>query len=392
MAFVFGIIELSSITGTDPLSGSISDDTATVGSTVGDVLSFSSAADVQAQTADGDYPDDDGALLTAAVTLNGVTYPSGAVIEADWEIITVDPDTGHYFRITGLYIGNSPVGVAISRAWDAGTGNYIGGAAGVYQPGTDLVHIDGDDLDGTPNIGNFATDTGYATYGSQHGIGNDAHLTDSNGVMLCFAAGTLIETVRGAAPVETLDIGDLVITVDSGPQPLRYLGRHILSGEDLAARPRLRPVRIRAGALGRGLPSSDLLVSPQHRILLRSRIAERMFGSPEVLVAAHHLRRQRGVTSMHPDGVDYFHLLLDRHELVLANGTPAESLLLAARTLQGLPVGPCPDIGGLASGRERDARASVRPLVIGARVRSLLRRHRRNRQELICSGFRPAAI
>ncbi|WP_370048846.1 Hint domain-containing protein [Salipiger sp.] len=383
MAFTFGIVSLSSITGADPVSGSQSDDTSTVGTTIGDVMSFSSAGDVAAQTADGDYPDDGGAELIEPLTINGTTYAAGSTVEADWEVITVDPDTGYYYRITGLYIEDDPVGVAISRAWDASTGQYVAGDAGVYQPGTEITQIDGDDLDGTPNQANFTTDSNYTDYGSQDGIGNDAQLTDSNGVVMCFARGTRIATPRGEVAVEDLREGDLVCTLDSGDQPLRFIGRRVLGADDLAHAPQLNPMRIRAGALGQGLPLRDLVVSPQHRLLLRSRIAERMCGTSEVLVAARQLRHLKGIAQVAVEQVAYYHLLFDRHEIVLAEGAPAESLYLGDRSLSGLPEALRAELHALCPDLARLRPTASRPLIEGPRAKRLVLRHRRNRRALL---------
>ena len=105
-------------------------------------------------------------------------------------------------------------------------------------------------------------------------ISNENGTTDTAFVTVdvtCFARGTRIETPRGAVAVEDLRPGDLVLTRDRGAQPLRWVGSSRVDGGTLASTPRLRPIRIRAGALGRHAPAQDLLVSPQHRILVRRR-------------------------------------------------------------------------------------------------------------------------
>lgn len=145
--------------------------------------------------------------------------------------------------------------------------------------------------------------------------------------VLCFNAGTLIRTAKGMRSVETLQSGDMVLTRDNGLQPIRWIGSRKLSAEDLAAAPHLQPIRLRAGALGPNTPASDLIVSPQHRILIRSKIAQRMFGTDEVLVAAKHLLDIDGIeiaADIHK--VEYFHFMFDQHEVIFSNGTETESL------------------------------------------------------------------
>ena len=155
-------------------------------------------------------------------------------------------------------------------------------------------------------------------------------------LLVCFTPGTLIDTERGTVAVEALRAGDRVQTLDHGYQPLRWAGRRDLSLADLIVQPELQPVRIAAGALGGGLPLRDMMVSPQHRMLVGSARADMLFGAPEVLVAATHLTTLPGVTQVLPCGVSYIHLLFDAHELVRADGAWSESFQPAARTLAGM--------------------------------------------------------
>ncbi|MCZ0960833.1 Hint domain-containing protein [Paracoccus benzoatiresistens] len=150
----------------------------------------------------------------------------------------------------------------------------------------------------------------------------------------CFAMGTMIDTPAGPRPVETLQPGDLVLTRDHGPQALRWQGGTHVSKEGLEMRPNLRPILIRSGALGAGCPDRDLVVSPQHRVLVRSRIANRLFRDTEILVAAKHLAGLPGIeVIVPPEGVSYFHLLFDRHEVVMSNGAWSESLYTGPQAL-----------------------------------------------------------
>ncbi|MDB5660660.1 MAG: hypothetical protein JWS10_3275 [Cypionkella sp.] len=153
----------------------------------------------------------------------------------------------------------------------------------------------------------------------------------------CFTAGTMILTRSGEVAVEDLRVGDLVLTVDNGFRPIRWIGRRRLSPRQLELSPQLRPIRIEAGALGNDLPVRPLTVSPQHRCLIRSEMARRISGEREVLVAAKHLLSVDGV-SIVDDGtpVTYVHLLLDAHELLISEGTPTESFFVGPMAMSGV--------------------------------------------------------
>ena len=150
----------------------------------------------------------------------------------------------------------------------------------------------------------------------------------------CFTLGALIETDAGPRRIESLQPGDLVRTRDHGYQSLRWIGR--ATREAVGA---LVPVRIRQGALGCGLPKRDVLVSQQHRMLLNSRIAERLTGAREVLMPAKKLLCVPGVELAEDvSEVTYLHLLFDRHEIIYVEGAPTESLLTGEQAL--LAIGP----------------------------------------------------
>lgn len=158
-------------------------------------------------------------------------------------------------------------------------------------------------------------------------IDSDTFTVTLNFTMVCFARGTLIETLEGPVAIEDLQPGMLCRTLDADFQPLRWRGSARVGGGHHGIPENMKPIRIAAGALGNGLPSTDLLVSPQHRMLVSSRIAERMFGAREVLIAAKHLTGLQGVEvaeDLHE--VEYWHLLFDDHQIVIANGAASESL------------------------------------------------------------------
>lgn len=150
-------------------------------------------------------------------------------------------------------------------------------------------------------------------------------------VIPCFTPGVMISTDHGEVAVETLQVGDMVLTRDHGMRPVRWIGSRKLGLGNLIVKPDLRPVRIGQGALGHGLPLRDTLVSPQHRMLIESGASEMLFGEAEVLVAAKELTRLDGVAQVLTPGVTYIHVMFDRHEIVCANGSWTESFQPASR-------------------------------------------------------------
>ena len=203
--------------------------------------------------------------------------------------------------------------------------------------------------------------------------------------VVCFVRGTLIECGDGPRAVESLKIGDLVRTADNGLKPLRWIASQKLSAE-LTTDPRLRPIRIRAGALGEGVPSSDLMVSPQHRILVRSKIADRLFGALEVLVAAKQLLALDGVEiADEVEGVEYFHFAFDQHEIVIANGTETESLYPGPEALKSIKESAREELFAIFPDlrEQREMPISARQLTPGRAARNLAARHAKHARPLI---------
>ncbi len=204
--------------------------------------------------------------------------------------------------------------------------------------------------------------------------------------IFCFAHGTQIETDRGPIAIENLAEGDLVQTRDNGLQPIRWIGHRSLSSADLTANGKLRPIRIRAGALGRHRPATDLVVSPQHRILVRSHIAQKMFGTAEVLVAAKQLCQIDGIDIAYDmAAVDYYHLLFDRHEVVISNGAESESLFTGPEAIASVGKEAAGEIFAIFPElRDRDyTPIGARTLATGRMGRKLAVRHAQNGKALV---------
>ena len=169
---------------------------------------------------------------------------------------------------------------------------------------------------------------------------NEARPTQSGpdqGGVICFTPGTRIETPQGPRLVEELREGDYVQTKDNGAEQILWTGARRMSGARLFAMPYLRPVRIKMGALGVQRPDEELLVSPDHKMLITGGAALALFNTPEVLVAARDLINGKTiVVDMAAREVTYVHLMLRRHQVLWANGVETESFHPASTSLSTL--------------------------------------------------------
>jgi hypothetical protein len=215
----------------------------------------------------------------------------------------------------GTGVGDTFNGLTITSVWvnDTITVN-IPGVGTVTITGV-TFYVTGGPAVFTPTDGTILQN---ATFVSSTWVTVSTQIPVSAFTPLCFAAGTLIDTPDGPRPVETLCPGELVLTLDHGPQPVLLLSRKVFAATGANA-----PVRIVKGALGN---DADLVVSQQHRMLVSDWRSELFCGEAEVLVAARHL--VNGDTIRIEDGgtVEYCHILFARHEIVRAAGIPSESL------------------------------------------------------------------
>lgn len=134
----------------------------------------------------------------------------------------------------------------------------------------------------------------------------------------CFLKGTLIKTPAGEKPVEALAIGDLIATYDGKEKPIRWIGRRKFTSEAGRWPARFVPVRVKQGALGQNCPARDLYLSPGHLIFIDG-----------VLVSVKHLVDGNNIGPIAPKlgaTIEYFHIELDNHDLLVADGAPTGSL------------------------------------------------------------------
>jgi hypothetical protein len=134
---------------------------------------------------------------------------------------------------------------------------------------------------------------------------------------ICFMAGTLIRTPDGEVAVETLKRGDLVLTAEGLPRPVAWLGLQTVSTR-FADPLRVCPIRVKAGALGENVPQRDLLLSPDHALLV-----EDVLIHAGALVNGTSIVREISI----PEVFTYYHVELDDHSLILAENTAAETFI-----------------------------------------------------------------
>lgn len=213
----------------------------------------------------------------------------------------------------------------------------LGDGSTITVPGTVIQLQNGDvfitDYGNLGNFDNLAIQSLTLSNPDSDFTGFWANSSVDNSMVVCFAEETLIDTEKGVKRVCELKIGDLVLTHDNGLQPVRWITSrlHTLPGKHA-------PISISPGSLAKGIPKSRLCISPQHRVLIASPVAERMFGCREVLIAAKALVGRTGIQQEpYHQVVSYWHFACENHELVLANGTWVETLFLGPMGREAIP-------------------------------------------------------
>jgi hypothetical protein len=230
-------------------------------------------------------------------------------------------------------------------------GDVAGFAGAVVMSAGDVIDVTGADGGsyvsdgGTFATGAFIITEGGMTIGTIDAVGYSARdftfASGPGGLVIndvqtaCYGAGTMIATPAGETAIEDLRPGDLVLTLENGARPVVWIGHQTMRCADDPAG--LWPIRVRSGACGDGLPLRDLVLSPEHAV----------FASEcGVLIPIHALVNGHSITQERCDQVEYWHLALGGHDVVLAEGLPAESFLAGGPglfgSISGLPeMAPC---------------------------------------------------
>ena len=228
-----------------------------------------------------------GGAISGGVSFSG----SGGVLDISGATLTADT------AITGFAAGDAIDLESVQ--FTSGTSVSLSGAVLSIADGGNGVSLD------------LTGDAGAVFEVSADGRGG----TEITVAPLCFCAGTRIATPSGEIAVEALQIGDRVETLHGGVRPVKWIGRRSYDAAFLALHEEMRPIRIARDAIEDGVPARDLLVSAGHGICLEGG-----------LVPAFRLIN--GVTILRdevPEPTLYYHVELDEHEVLLAEGCPAES-------------------------------------------------------------------
>lgn len=291
MATIFDLFEVTTISGDTTYS--------TANGNLLGIVDNVSSADLN----DGEFDEGDSILI------NGVSYTIDRIQE---------PSSSGRF-----VFGNGS-----EQSFDPGSESNLSVAFLTVSNGSDIRHfIIPNDSYGDMNVQQIRTGNLNDVAGSDAAI---ISTTNNDTQIVCFVAGTEIDTPDGAVLIEDLDIGDLVLTRNNGPQAIRAIIARDLALDDSSDR--RCPIAFEVNALGPGRPYRRLCVSPQHRILVTDQAGQ------TVLVPAKALLGRRGVRIMHGKRfVTYIHLVFSQHEIIYANGTLTESLLPGAMALEAIP-------------------------------------------------------
>lgn len=290
------------------------------------------------QTIDGD------------VNIDGTEYTDGTTIHSAYDLL--NSSTGH--KVTSLHFGGD--------GYEQGTVHGMVSTVR-FEPGQTYTF----DVERTSHRQNNSYDDYVA----------------------CFVADTRIRTTQGAQRAIDLEPGDLIETADAGPQALRLKLHRSITAAELRRNPKLRPICITAGALGDGLPTRDLRVSPQHRMLATGPLCTRMFGKESVLIPARKMCDLPGVYEDESGAeVTYVHLVFDRHQIVFAEGAPTESFFNGAAELAGLTDEARREFLTLfpEAAQTHHNMDAVRPILQGAEARALAARLKNNRHGVVKSS------
>jgi hypothetical protein len=165
----------------------------------------------------------------------------------------------------------------------------------------------------------------WKTGGDRPGQGQPGGNGQSGGGAMCFLRGTSITTPTGEAFIEDLQIGDRVATVGGDARAVKWIGRHSYKRSGPSWNDSVEPIRVRRHALGQNTPYEDLYLSPGHALFIGG-----------VLIRVKDLVNGTSIApAPHRETIEYYQIVLDSHDVIFAQGVPAETFLLASNNIEG---------------------------------------------------------
>jgi hypothetical protein len=269
-------------------------------------------------------------LLETNIQASGLSYLVSASPSSTLEIAgTVDAGQAFTFKgaagellfsnpatvtanVAGMNVGTSDINPTNVVGLD-GTFTIVGSNQHTGTSAT--VALSNGTITDTLTLSGITGSTGGNWFVNTEDIGTTTNVFLST--VVCYASGTRIATPGGEAAVVDLQIGDVVLTASGAEKPIKWIGRLSYSETAVAEAPHLRPVLIRKDALGDGLPRRDLTVSPMHALYL-----------DDVFIPASALVNGVSILRRESEGpVEYIHIELHDHDVLLAEGVPAESFV-----------------------------------------------------------------
>lgn len=303
----------------------------------------------------------------------------GTVVTAQQFTLTDQNDDGDIDE----FDDDAVAGLDVTASWPGDTVTItVPGVGDVTYVGTTIYISDGSIIF-TPTDGQVLSEGEFvsSTYVTTQG----PLLTSELGPP-CFLPGTLISTPNGTRRVEELRVGDLVCVPSGDAKPVAFVRHRRISAQHLRNNPRHAPIKIPGGAFSSTSNNANLLVSPQHRMLIRSKVVQQMYGTQEILAPAAQLIGFKGIHRVETENpFSYIHLLLNEHSIIEANGIGTESLFLGRSALADLSRSEMRVIRKTLRPSEIFAMKPARVFANGKKLKQLLLRHQKN-GTLLCDG------
>lgn len=327
-----------------------------------------------------------------SLSLSGLTQVS-STSEYDYDAVIVDDNDDGEFNAGDTLTFTFPGDTEETTLTRVDTAKYYGSDGSGFASGTDYAIFE--DEDGNQYI-LFSSDFDISRISSRGNLtlteGSDSD--DNMDIIdiidvICFASGTKILTPNGERAVESLKVGDTLVTQEGKTTTIHWASHTHHSAQTVSRFPNIRPIKIPANSFAAGMPHDDLYLSRQHRVMIESVVAERMVGQSQVLVPIHTLAEFDFATTVTQDqDVSYYHILTDQHDVLLANGLPCESLYVGEHLEKALDPHRAQQVRDLVESGVVSTRSSCH-ILENKQARNLLARIAKNAKSLLekCSAI-----